>query len=261
MSENKVDISVVVPAHGEGRLAHHTMNSIFRATKYAGTHGIKTEILVVPDRADENTKIYFRRYENSEIRIHHVDFGDPGLSRNYGIHKSSGKYIAFLDADDLFGKNWLRAAYDEMERDNAFCIYHPEYLICFEGEDLLIRYKGTEDENFHPQDLIESNCWTSFFISQKALLLDNPFAATPSDSGFGYEDWHWICEIIAKGIAVRIVPESCVFYRKKLHGSRLFKHNYDNVVIRPSKFFEPETFSLMLKRRAKNNFRTLDKNK
>jgi glycosyltransferase involved in cell wall biosynthesis len=242
------DISVIIPAHHEGRLAHTTMRSVFRALRYANERGVKTEIIVVMDRPDEKTKEYFARYRNSEIKIHKVDFGDPGCSRNYGINMSSSKYIAFLDADDLFGKNWLKAAYDEAEINRDYCVYHPEYVVCFESENFLVRYRGIDDEEFYPGNMIEHNCWISSFLCPRSLFMESPFVNTPCGSGFGYEDWHWYCEIIARGISIKIVPDTCMFYRRKLHGSRLAEDNLNYVVIRQSKLFEPSIFSSMLKK-------------
>ena len=248
------DISVIILAHHEGRLAHASMRSVFRTVAYANESGIKSEVIIVMDKPDEKTKEYFARYRNSEIKIHKVNFADPGLSRNFGVHISSGKYIAFLDADDLFGKNWLQAAYHEAEKHNDFCVYHVEYVIFFEAENIFTQCKGSEDKELNIGTMIEHNCWNSVhFFTQKGLLIENKFISTPSGSGFGYEDLHWYCEIIAKGINVKVVPNTCVFHRKKFTGSRLEEHNYNNVVIKPSKLFEPEVFNSIIN---KENLKT-----
>lgn len=248
------DISVIIAAHNEGRLVHPTMRSVFRAIEYANDKEIKTEIIVILDKPDEKTEKYFDRYGNSEIKINRVDFADPGLSRNYGVHLSSSKYIAFLDADDLFGKNWLDAAYHEAEKHNDFCVYHVEYVIFFEAENIFTQCKGSEDKELNIGTMIEYNCWNSVHcLTQRELLIENKFISTPSDSGFGYEDWHWYCEIIAKGINVKVVPHTCVFHRKKFAGSRLEEHNCNNVVIKPSKLFEPAVFNSIIN---KENLKT-----
>lgn len=247
-----MDISVIIPAHKEGRLAHHTMNSVFRAAEYASESGIRTEIVVVLDRPDKKTQEYFGCYKDSEVKLYTSDFGDAGLARNHGVESATGKYAAFSDADDLFGKNWLKTAFHEAERRGEYSVYYPEYVICFEGENLLVRCKDSDDEALSVGNMIEYNCWNSVhFLASRTLLLENPFVPTPLESGFGYEDWHWYCEIIAKRIRIRIVPDSCVFYRKKLQGSRLFEHNHSQTVIPKSKLFEPAIFSsLMNKEKA-----------
>jgi len=247
MKKNKIDITVIITAHYEGRLAHHSMNSIFRAIDYAKFYDISTEVIVVLDSPDKLTAEYFSRYKNPDVLIEQTDFEDPGLSRNHGVTNSSGKYIAFLDADDLFGKTWLKAAFEEAQKTNKYRVFHPEYVICFGQENYLVKNNGMDDKNFSLGNMIEYNCWNSVhFLTEKALLLENPFIKTPHDSGFGYEDWHWNCEVIAKGILITVVPETCVFYRKKNQGSRLNRHDQNKVLIPPSKLFDPILFSTML---------------
>jgi len=242
-------ISVIVTAHHEGRMAHHTMNSLFRAIRHAKEGGIRTELIVVLDRPDEKTTAYFKRYNNDIKHIRRVDFGDPGLARNYGVTLSSSRYVAFLDADDLSGKSWLRAAYEEAEKRAEHSVYHPEYVIGFGRDHSFIRNKNMDDTGFFVGNLIEFNCWNSVhFLTHRELLVELPFAPTPPESGFGYEDWHWNCEVVARGIQMRIVPNTCVFYRKKQQDSRLSSHNQDSVLIRPSRLFDPAVFSALLEK-------------
>jgi glycosyltransferase involved in cell wall biosynthesis len=245
-----IDISIVVTAHREGRLAHHTMNSLLRACKYANQHTISTEIVAILDRPDLATENYFNRYTDSEIVMLSVDFGDPGLSRNHGAALSSGKYVTFLDADDLFGKHWLKAAYFTAKEYNIHCVLHPEYTVCFEREDLIARHLGICDEGFHYENLLEHSYWSSFCFLERSLFMERPFTKTSANEGFGYEDWHWYCEVLADDIPILIVPGTCVFVRRKYQGSRLVGHNQGNTMIPPTRLFDPARFfSLMDKER------------
>src|SRR3989338_9753495 len=159
MNKYSFYISVIVTAHHEGRLAHRTMRSLLRAAEHAKEKGLPTEIIVVMDRPDKNTIDYFSAYNLSEIRVVSVDFGDLGLSRNYGGKISSGKYIYFLDADNLFGKDWLWKAFQYLEASDKNIIVHPEYHIVFETRNLIWHQISSIDPHFRPTDLLEYNYW------------------------------------------------------------------------------------------------------
>lgn len=55
------DISVVIPAHHEGRLANHTLASVFRSAEYAASKGLLTEILVVMDGRTRKPVLFSRK--------------------------------------------------------------------------------------------------------------------------------------------------------------------------------------------------------
>lgn len=243
------DISVIVTAHNEGRLAHHALRSILRAIDYGKDFGITTEIIVILDSADQKTSDYFSGHPHESIKVEHTSFGDPGLARNFGVALASGRYAAFLDADDLFSRTWLKSAFDEAEKTKGDCVFHPEYVVCFGSMNLIAKPKSVNDDDFNPKNLIRYNYWNSVhFLARSTLLHENPFVATPRDSGLGFEDWHWHCEILAKGIPIITVPKTVVFYRKKDQDSRLTSHESESVLIPPTKLFEPETFAAVIER-------------
>ena len=258
MQKNKFDISVIVTAHHEGRLAHRTMRSLFRSAEYAQEEGISIEIIVVMDKPDINTLAYFSLYENSKIIIKVVEFGDPGLSRNYGVEISSGKYVYFLDADNLVGRDWLYKAYQYLEGSNKDIIVHPEYHIVFEAKNIIWCQLSSFGTDFYIEDLMEYNYWDTVCGAKRDILLKYPFERTSTDSGFGYEDWHFNCQTLADGIEHHVVPETVHFLRTKKIGSRLAYDNQANRLIRPTRLFDPNIFSSMLA--EKNRKKEIDNN-
>lgn len=242
------DISVIIPPHRIGRIAHTTMRSLFRAVEYADLKDIATEIVIVMDKPDEETKEYFSRYENSELLLKTVDFGDLGLTRNFGVNLSSGNYITFLDDDNLYGKNWIYESVRYLEENNDVdIIVHPEYHITFESENLIWHQISSNDnDRFNAANLIEYNYWDSVCATKKQILLKYPYQATTGSKGFGFEDWHFNCETLAAGIEHHIVPGTVHFMRKKRTGSLATFTLQDNRIIRPTKLFEPAIFKSFL---------------
>lgn len=239
---SRPDISVIVPAHHEGRLANHTMASLFRGVRYAAAKGLIAEILVILDRADAKTRDFFNAPAFASVRKEAVDFGDLGLTRNFGIARCRAPLAAFLDADDLIGENWFHRAHAMIAGRRDEVVVHPEYAICFEAENLLWRQLSSTAPGFRAADLIENNHWVATCMAQTDTFRRFPYQPTTSVAGFGYEDWHFNCETLAAGIPHLVAPDTVFFLRKKRSGSLLAQTNHYRRVVRPSTFFKPDVF-------------------
>ncbi len=244
--EKGIDISVVVTAHHEGRLAHHTMSSLSRARRYASEKGLKTETAIVLDKPDRATVDYFSSHSDSDVLQLKVEFGDPGLSRNFGISHVSGSYVAILDADNLIAKNWLYDAFRYLEGKGKDVVAHPEYQMLFENENLVFRQISSIDPEFSVSNIIEYNYWDTVCVAKREIFLKHPYEETTGGNGFGFEDWHWNCQTLADGIEHHVVPGTVHFMRMKRSGSNFSLHVGTNRIIRPSALFDPGRFSQML---------------
>ncbi len=240
-----IDISVIIAAHYEGRLAHHTMRSLFRAARYASERGLATETLVVLDRPNRATVDYFSSCDGP-VTIETADFGDPGLSRNFGIGRSKGRYIAILDADNLIAKNWLYDALRYLEVRRQSIVAHPEYQMLFENENLVFRQISSTAPEFTVSNIIEYNYWDTVCVARREIFLDHPYEETTGGAGFGFEDWHWNCQTLADGIEHHVVPGTVHFMRMKKFGSNFAYHIGTRRTLRPSRLFDPSTFSSVL---------------
>ena len=70
------------------------------------------ELIIIDDNSTDGSRNYLIEKYKSEKKIkiflNNRNFG-PGYSRNKGIQKSSGNFLAFLDSDDL----WIRTKLSE----------------------------------------------------------------------------------------------------------------------------------------------------
>jgi glycosyltransferase involved in cell wall biosynthesis len=216
----KTDISCILALHAEGLIAHKTIRAINRAVAHAEKAGLATELVVVLDKATPETRRYI---ENSRFvypvpKLISTDLGDLGLVRNVAIEHSSGGYIAVLDGDDLISENWLTRAY-EVNRLDSHLIVHPELCVYFDQKALLFYHPNQISEEFDAANLIVENYWISLCFSRRETFLQIPYVATPKSLGFGYEDWHWNCEVMARGFVHTIARGTAHFIRVKLSGS------------------------------------------
>ena len=245
--KDKFDVSVVITAHHEGRLAHHTMRSVSRSRQYAQERGLVTEVIIVLDRPDQATMNYFSAYAGSDMLKLKADFGDPGLSRNFGVANSSGRYIAILDADNLIAKTWLHDAFCYLDESEKEVVAHPEYQMLFENENLVFRQISSTDPAFSISNIIEYNYWDTVCVAKRSIFLRHPYEETTGGPGFGFEDWHWNCQTLAEGIEHHVVPNTIHFMRMKKNGSNFRYHVGTSRIVRQSRLFDPAIFLHLLR--------------
>lgn len=115
--KNQIDISVIIPVYNAGALIDRCLDSVFNQ---AGDLNI--EVVLVDDGSTDNSVDLIRaRKEQDRIRLFQQKNSGPSKARNKGIMEATGKYIAFLDADDYWMPEFLGATFKFLEA-HADCV-------------------------------------------------------------------------------------------------------------------------------------------
>lgn len=129
-------ISVIMPAYNSEKYIEQAIESVF---KQQG--GFAIELIVINDASSDHTR---DAVQKAVQRLEQSNFGSLGRctlvymenennqgaaeSRNIGIRKAKGKYLAFLDADDWWSLDKLKKQVELMERTDA--------VLCGTGREL-----------------------------------------------------------------------------------------------------------------------------
>ena len=211
----KIDITVVLNTHNEGILAHPTVLSLQRAKLHAEHQGLTVEVLVVQDKPSPETLEYFSECKMLDFTTLPVSFGDLGLSRNAGTQAAKGNWIAFLDADDLWGLNWLTACHRAATGEAREVVWHPEANQYFAMDPYIFVHVDMEDPAFDLLTLTTNNYWTALSFAKRELYLSHPYPPTLLEKHLGYEDWSWNTHTISRGVLHKVVPGTVHFVRQK----------------------------------------------
>ena len=118
-------VSVIVPYFKKREFIQKTIESITSQTHK------NLEIIIVYDDINTDDLKVIRKIKDSDKRIKIIinkkNFG-AGKSRNIGVKKAKAKYVAFLDADDLWKKDKVKLQLAFM-KDNNLDISHTDYEI------------------------------------------------------------------------------------------------------------------------------------
>ncbi|MBM3095499.1 glycosyltransferase [Ensifer sp. T173] len=199
-------ITAILNAHREGLLARASLQSLKRNADLARETGFSVEIIAVLDRGDQHTLDVIEQNMDENSRLFATDYGDPGKARNFAVSEAHGDYIAFLDADDLWGANWLSEAARCASLREDPVIWHPELSVYFGEAKHLFRHIDVESDEFSLPSLMVENYWTMLSFGRRELYTSNPYPLTDIAAGFGFEDWGWNMTTVSRGILHKVVP-------------------------------------------------------
>lgn len=112
-------VSVVMPTYNSEGYVKESITSILNQTLS------DLEVIVVDDNSTDNTLCVLDELSKSDRRVKVISLernGGSAIARNCGIREARGRYIAFLDSDDLWMSNKLEKQIGFMsEFDIPFC--------------------------------------------------------------------------------------------------------------------------------------------
>ena len=119
LSQGKPQVSVVIPVYNGERYLAAAIDSVFAQTYQ------NFEIIVIDDGSKDNTSKVLQQYGDRIRAVYQTNRG-VAIARNHGIKLAQGKWIAFLDADDIFLP-------DKLASQLAFAASHPHLGMIHSG--------------------------------------------------------------------------------------------------------------------------------
>lgn len=123
-------VSIVIPCFNSEKWISETLSSVFSQTY------TNIEVIVVDDGSIDRTKEIVLGY-NKPVSYYYQKNKGPSVARNVGIKKAKGKYVAFLDSDDLWEKDKLNKQVNYLENNkDVHLVFSNVTLINEKGEHL-----------------------------------------------------------------------------------------------------------------------------
>ncbi len=220
MNGNCSLISVIVPTYNCARFLPESLGSVLSQTYDF------YETIVVDDGSTDNTKAVLNPFMQKIKYIHLEQNRGLPAARNAGIQSAQGKYIAFLDADDL----WLP---EKLQTDRESFNKYPDVGMVY-SRHINIDEKGYALGDGRRKRLPSGNIFIrlfseqNFIISSSVVVRKDVFETTGlfDEQLFNCQDWDmWLR--IAFYFKVAGINKPMVKYR---HNPRSLSKNRDNVL-------------------------------
>lgn len=215
-------VSIITPAYNCSSTIKDTFDSIAKQSFK------NWEWIVIDDCSDDETPIVVNELSLKDERVVFLKTqknSGAAVARNIGIQFANGRYIAFLDSDDVWTK-------DKLEKQLAFIINNNYGFIC---SNYKVSRNGKKDVYYNPKkkiitykDLLKTcsiGCLTVMYDSQKVGKI-----LMPTDAPKREDHATWI-DITKKGFNCYRISECLATYNLRdntvsSNKLKMFKYQY-----------------------------------
>jgi len=194
-------VSVVIPVYNGEKFIEEAVENVLSQNYPA------LEIIIINDGSTDNSGAIIKNLE-TDIRYFDRENAGPATARNSGIKDASGKYIAFLDVDDLWPENNLSLLVQELEENPQVDVVRGYAQLFRNSEDGEKEYLGSPKEAYSyyiGAALYRKSVFSKVGLFDQTLL-------------FG-EDTDWYNRAVEKNISMKWLEEVTLFVRR--HGENM----------------------------------------
>lgn len=197
-------VSIITPSYNSTKFIPATIESVLAQTYQ------NWEMLIVDDCSKDESRNVIRKYTEKDARIKLIELTEnsgAAVARNTAIKAAKGKYVAFLDSDDLWVPTKLEKQIGFMEENDYAFTYSKYQLMDVDGQKLdrvidipnEIDYKGLLSNTI-------IGCLTVVVNIEKTGPIEMPNIRTRQDFAL------WL-SILKRGIKAHGFQEVLAYYR------------------------------------------------
>jgi glycosyltransferase involved in cell wall biosynthesis len=201
-------VSIVVATYNRSAVLFHAIDSVRRSTIQ------DWELVVVGDCCTDDSDAVVASFADPRITFVNLErnVGEQSGPNNAGVRRARGRYLAFLNHDDLYFPDHLRTAIDCLERTGADLVWTPVLMsLPVAPEDLssgrwTIRLTGvTAGETYDPRVFVFASAWV---MTRELAVRVGPWRH--AHESFATPSQDWLFRAWRSGARMIRMPQSTV---------------------------------------------------
>lgn len=218
-----IDVTVVLPVYNGLRKSEKYLTDAIDSVLSQDYNSF--ELIIVDDGSTEDYTALIGKYkDNEKIKFFRKENGGQSSARNYGAKLGSGKYLAFIDQDDVWYKNRLKETvrtFKANQKNNCVMVYSDLDRIDSKSRIVTKKFLREHKLGVHPKNHLVNLLGNNGFVLPGTMLVDREQFL--SIGGFnetlsGYEDDELALRFFQQG--------GIVFIEKPLIQWRIYQDSY-----------------------------------
>lgn len=225
-------VSVIIPTYNRAHFVVKAIKSV-KAQTYTAI-----QIIVIDDGSEDDTARCVAEFE--DVEYYRQENKGHASARNLGLSHSKGEYIASLDSDDVWDKDFLKTAVAALEKYKVDFVFlnwreiseDKQSLNGWEVSKVWQKYFKDPNEEW---SVLDSEQVRELFIltcpapSSALLIRRSSFAAGWNEEMKIADDWYLILEMVIMK-PCRAAFTLSKFWTKRVHGSNIY-HGRDSLEV------------------------------
>ena len=190
-----MSVTIIMPSYNSEKFIVESVESVLAQT-YS-----KWELIIVDDCSLDDSNKIITKYVDSDCRIKLIKLqknSGPAIARNMAIETANGRYIAFLDSDDVWLPNKLEKQIKFMQDNDLAFTYSSYKLVGEDNEDLGLFITKDKISYFDMLKTCSVGCLTAIYDTEKIGKQYMPLILKRQDYGL----WLKILKLIGKTMGI-----------------------------------------------------------
>lgn len=198
-------VSVIVPVYNVEEYIDKCLDTLTNQTFK------DYELIIINDGSPDNSESIILDYQKKYpklIKYYKKENGGLSSARNYGIEKSTGEYLMFIDSDDYVSNDMVEKLYNKIDKEQSDMVICNYYRVTCKGK-FIKNYNinpSTTNIKSNPEIILNKQAaWNKIY--KKELFSQNKF-----DEGKYYEDLRLIPKLYLECKKIAFIDDFCYYY-------------------------------------------------
>ncbi len=198
-------VSVIMPSYNSAKYIGEAVDSVLNQTYK------NWELIIIDDCSTDSSLNVLEKYNDNRIRVlKNKENNGAAVTRNKGLEVANGRYVAFLDCDDVWHRDKLWLSLKFMV-ENEYIFVCTDYTVVKEDNDFVTEYVPKKD-SYRYKNILKHNC-----IGCSTVVLDRDFLGDvlmPVNAP-KREDFACWLKILRHGRRAYVLHRSLTIYRRR----------------------------------------------